>query len=77
MTPITKSAACAATARSCGRANFVFVSETLIGELVGIAELETGDHVVRFCDLDIGLIDRRVRFRSSPDFSNPEASPGF
>jgi transposase InsO family protein len=40
----------------------VFVSETLIGELIGIAELETGDHVVRFCDLDIGLIDRRGRF---------------
>jgi len=41
---------------------FVFISEALIGELVGIAELETGDHVVRFCDLDIGLIDRRGRF---------------
>lgn len=41
----------------------VFVSEALIGELVGIAELETGDHVVRFCDLDIGLIDRFGRFR--------------
>jgi transposase InsO family protein len=41
---------------------FVFVSEALIGEFVGIAELETGDHVVRFCDLDIGLIDRRGRF---------------
>lgn len=41
---------------------FVFIREALIGELVGIAELETGDHVVRFCDLDIGLIDRRGRF---------------
>jgi transposase InsO family protein len=40
----------------------LFVSETLIGELIGIAELETGDHVVRFCDLDIGLIDRQGRF---------------
>jgi hypothetical protein len=28
-------------------------------ELVGIAGLDTGDHVARFCDLDIGLIDRR------------------
>lgn len=45
------------------RGDLVFVSEALIGELVGIAELETGDHVVRFCDLDIGLIDRRGRFR--------------
>lgn len=42
--------------------DLVFISETLIGELVGIAELETGDHVVRFCDRDIGLIDRRGRF---------------
>jgi transposase InsO family protein len=41
----------------------VFVSEALVGELVGIAELETGDQVVRFCDLDIGLIDRSGAFR--------------
>jgi hypothetical protein len=34
----------------------------LWGELIGIAELETGDHVVRFCDLDIGLIDTQGRF---------------
>ena len=40
----------------------VFVSEALVGELVGIAELETADHLVRFCDRDIGLIDRRGRF---------------
>jgi transposase InsO family protein len=40
----------------------VFLSLALVGELIGIAELETGDHVVRFCDLDIGLIDRRGRF---------------
>jgi len=44
------------------RGERVFVSEALTGELVGIAELETGDHVVRFCDRDIGLIDRRGRF---------------
>lgn len=37
----------------------IFVSEALVDQLVGIAELETGDHVVRFCGLDIGLIDRR------------------
>ena len=40
----------------------VFISEALIGERVGVAELETGDHVVRFCDLDVGLIDRGGRF---------------
>lgn len=40
----------------------VFISQALIGELVGLAELETGDHVVRFCDLDLGLLDRRGGF---------------
>jgi len=40
----------------------VFISEALTGELVGVAELETGDQIVRFCDLDIGLIDRCGRF---------------
>jgi hypothetical protein len=44
------------------KGEFVFISEALIDELVGVAELETGDHVVRFCDLDIGLIDRRGLF---------------
>ena len=41
---------------------FIFVSEALVDQLVGIAELETGDHVVRFCNLDIGLIDHRGLF---------------
>lgn len=41
----------------------IFVSEALVGELVGIAELETGDQVVRFCQHDLGLIDRLARFR--------------
>ena len=40
----------------------VFVSEALAGELVGIAELDTGDQVVRFCGHDLGLIDRAARF---------------
>lgn len=48
----------------------VFVSEALIGEWVGIAEVETGDHVVRFCDLEVGLIDRVGRFRR---FAPPRA----
>jgi hypothetical protein len=39
-----------------------FISEALVGELIGIAELETGDHIVRFCTRDIGLLDRRGRF---------------
>jgi transposase InsO family protein len=41
----------------------LFISEAFVGELIGIAELETGDHVVRFCEFDIGLIDRLRRFR--------------
>jgi hypothetical protein len=44
------------------KGEFVFISEALVGELVGIAELETGDYIVRVCDLDIGLIGRRGRF---------------
>jgi transposase InsO family protein len=38
------------------RGEYLFISEALAGELVGIAELETGDYVVRFCRLDIGII---------------------
>jgi len=44
------------------KGELVFISEALIGELIGLAELETGDYVVRFCDLDVGLIDRCGRF---------------
>ena len=33
----------------------------LIGELVGIAETEQGDWIVRFADIDLGLIDRRTK----------------
>jgi transposase InsO family protein len=45
------------------RGGSVFVSEALVGELVGVAELESGDHVVRFCRLDVGLIGRDGGFR--------------
>ena len=38
----------------------VFVSEALAGELVGLCELASGDWLVRFCALDIGLIERRT-----------------
>jgi transposase InsO family protein len=41
--------------------DFIFVSEALIGELVGIAETEQGDWIVRFADIDLGLIDRRTK----------------
>jgi len=38
---------------------FIFVSETLTGEPVGVAETEDGDWIVRFADYPVGLIDRR------------------
>jgi Integrase core domain len=42
------------------RGDFAFVSEAVVGELVGLAELENGNHVVRFCGRDLGLLDRRT-----------------
>jgi hypothetical protein len=42
----------------------VFLGEALAGELVGLAELENGGHIVRFCSRDLGLIDRASRFHS-------------
>jgi transposase InsO family protein len=48
----------------------IFISEALVGELVGIAELDTRNHVVRFCSRDIGLLDRDGRFRR---FAPPRA----
>ena len=45
------------------RGAYAFVSEALTGELVGLAELETGDHVVRFCGRDLGVLDRSGVFR--------------
>ncbi len=45
------------------RGEFAFISEAVVGELVGLAELETGDHVVRFCGRDLGVLDRRGAFR--------------
>ena len=40
--------------------DLVFLSDALVGELVGIAETETGDWIVRFIDLDLGIINRRT-----------------
>ncbi len=41
--------------------DLIFLSETLIGEPVGVAETEAGDWLVYFADLPIGLIDRRSK----------------
>jgi hypothetical protein len=40
---------------------FVFISEALVGEPVGIAETAAGDWIVRFVNVDLGLIDRTTR----------------
>jgi hypothetical protein len=44
----------------------IFLSEALIPAFagtspVGIAETEAGDWLVRFADIDLGIIDRRTR----------------
>lgn len=39
----------------------IFVSEAVRGELVGLAESESGDWVVRFMQLELGCIDRTTR----------------
>ncbi len=41
--------------------DLVFISEALTGELVGVAETERGDWIVRFIDVDLGIIDRKTR----------------
>ena len=39
---------------------FIHINEALVGEPVGIAETEAGDWIVRFADIDLGLIDRKT-----------------
>jgi hypothetical protein len=41
--------------------DLVFVSEAVRGELVGLAETEHGDWVVRFMHIELGRLDRRTR----------------
>jgi hypothetical protein len=62
----------------------IFLSEALIGEPVGIAETEAGDWLIRFADIDLGIIDRRSkklrRFTASrpphhPEISGPAVGP--
>lgn len=49
-----------------GGAN-IFISETLAGESLGIAETKDGDWLVRYAEIDLGIIDtkkrRLIRFR--------------
>jgi hypothetical protein len=41
--------------------DLVFISEALVGEPVGVAETGAGDWLVRFADIDLGVIDRATR----------------
>ena len=45
------------------RGEELFIGAALAGELIGLAELENGSHIVRFCTRDLGVIDRTLRFR--------------
>jgi hypothetical protein len=40
------------------RGGLLYLSEALAGELVGLAELPSGDHVARFATIDLGVISR-------------------
>lgn len=40
----------------------IFIGEALCGETVGLRELETGGHLVRFCHRELGAIDVGGRF---------------
>ena len=41
--------------------DLVFISETLTGEPVGVAETDSGDWIVRLADIDFEIIDRRTK----------------
>ena len=44
------------------RGEEVFIGEALAGELIGLAEHESGGHIARFCHRDLGVIDQGRRF---------------
>ena len=48
----------------------VFISETLKGETVGVAETHSGHWIVRFADIDLGIMDCR-----SKEFHRLRATP--
>jgi len=52
------------------RGETLFVGEALAGELVGVAELEKGGHIVRFMGRDLGVIDPALGFHR---FAPPRA----
>ncbi len=58
------------------RGEHVFIGEALAGELVGLAEHDSGASIVRFCHRDLGVIDRDRRFlRFAPPRARLRAAP--
>jgi transposase InsO family protein len=58
------------------RGEQVFVGEALAGELIGLAENESGGHIARFCHRDLGVIDRDRRFlRFAPPRARLRVAP--
>ncbi|MDQ2860031.1 MAG: hypothetical protein M3T55_04750 [Pseudomonadota bacterium] len=45
------------------RGEYVFIGEAFIGEMVGVAPHNEALHMVRFCGVDLGVIDPNSRFR--------------
>lgn len=59
------------------RGEKVFIGEALAGEIVGLAAHESGSHIVRFCQRDLGLIDPLGRFvRFAPPRARLRIAPG-
>jgi len=52
------------------RGEHIFIGEALARETVGLAEIDLGFYIVRFCGRDLGLIDRDSRFHR---FAPPRA----
>jgi transposase InsO family protein len=58
------------------RGQEVFISEALIGELIGLVEHESGGAIVRFCNRDLGVIDRERGFqRFAPPHTRLRIAP--
>ena len=69
------------------RGQLVFIGAALSGETVGLAEREDGSHIVRFCNLDLGVLHpsgrflrfapRRHRLREAPETQTPPKLSGI
>src|SRR5262252_3025191 len=58
------------------RGEEIFIGEALAGELIGLAEHESGGHIARFCHRDLGVIDRDRRFlRFAPPRARLRVAP--